>query len=61
MAVGDPVWRMPFWDPYEPLIEPGIADLDKLPSLQWKLQNIGKMTDKKRETALVALKKALSG
>ena len=28
----DPVWRMPFWDPYEPLIEPGIADLDNAPA-----------------------------
>ncbi len=31
-AVADPVWRLPFWDPYEPLIEPGIADLDNAPS-----------------------------
>ncbi|MGC1428860.1 MAG: leucyl aminopeptidase family protein [Albidovulum sp.] len=31
-AVADPVWRMPFWAPYEPLIEPGIADLDNAPS-----------------------------
>ncbi|QYK41643.1 MAG: leucyl aminopeptidase family protein [Paracoccaceae bacterium] len=30
--VRDPVWRMPFWDAYEPLIEPGIADLDNAPS-----------------------------
>lgn len=30
-AVRDPVWRMPFWDPYEPMIEPGIADLDNAP------------------------------
>ncbi|PHP28408.1 leucyl aminopeptidase family protein [Limimaricola cinnabarinus] len=30
--VADPVWRMPFHDPYEPLIEPGIADLDNAPS-----------------------------
>ena len=30
-AVFDPVWRLPFWDPYEPLIEPGIADLDNAP------------------------------
>ena len=22
-AVADPLWRLPFWDPYEPLIEPG--------------------------------------
>lgn len=28
----DPLWRMPFHDPYEPLIEPGIADLDNAPS-----------------------------
>lgn len=28
----DPVWRMPFWAPYEELIEPGIADLDNAPS-----------------------------
>lgn len=27
----DPVWRMPFWDPYEAMIEPGIADLDNCP------------------------------
>ncbi|WP_163848350.1 leucyl aminopeptidase family protein [Pseudooceanicola aestuarii] len=27
----DPVWRMPFHDPYEALIEPGIADLDNAP------------------------------
>jgi leucyl aminopeptidase len=30
-AVRDPVWRMPFHDPYEPMIEPGIADLDNAP------------------------------
>jgi leucyl aminopeptidase len=30
--VRDPVWRMPFWAPYEPQIEPGIADLDNAPS-----------------------------
>jgi leucyl aminopeptidase len=28
----DPCWRLPFWDAYEPLIEPGIADLDNAPS-----------------------------
>jgi leucyl aminopeptidase len=28
----DPVWRLPFHDPYETLIEPGIADLDNAPS-----------------------------
>ena len=31
-SVRDPVWRMPFWDPYEAMIEPGIADLDNAPS-----------------------------
>ncbi len=30
--VRDPVWRLPFWAPYESLIEPGIADLDNAPS-----------------------------
>ncbi|SEQ16205.1 leucyl aminopeptidase family protein [Thalassovita taeanensis] len=30
-AVADPVWRMPFWEPYEADIEPGIADLDNAP------------------------------
>ena len=30
--VNDPVWRMPFHDPYEAMIEPGIADLDNAPS-----------------------------
>jgi len=29
--VADPVWRMPFWEPYEKMIEPGIADLDNAP------------------------------
>jgi len=29
--VADPVWEMPFWDPYETMIEPGIADLDNAP------------------------------
>jgi len=28
----DPVWRMPFHDPYEGRIEPGIADLDNAPA-----------------------------
>lgn len=27
----DPVWRLPFWTPYESVIEPGIADLDNAP------------------------------
>jgi leucyl aminopeptidase len=30
--VADPVWRLPFHDPYEAMIEPGIADLDNAPS-----------------------------
>ncbi len=30
--VRDPVWQMPFWDAYENLIEPGIADLDNAPT-----------------------------
>ena len=30
-AVADPVWRMPFHDAYETMIEPGIADLDNAP------------------------------
>ena len=28
----DPIWRMPFWEPYEAMIEPAIADLDNAPS-----------------------------
>ncbi|HMM08088.1 MAG TPA: leucyl aminopeptidase family protein [Paracoccus solventivorans] len=28
----DPIWRLPFWEPYEAMIEPGIADLDNAPS-----------------------------
>ncbi len=31
-AHGDPVWRLPFWEPYEAMIEPAIADLDNAPS-----------------------------
>ncbi|MCB1410280.1 MAG: leucyl aminopeptidase family protein, partial [Rhodobacteraceae bacterium] len=27
----DPLWRMPFHEPYEAMIEPGIADLDNAP------------------------------
>ena len=30
-AQSDPVWRLPFHDPYEAMIEPGIADLDNAP------------------------------
>ncbi|NDV02657.1 leucyl aminopeptidase family protein [Pseudoroseicyclus tamaricis] len=29
--VADPVWRLPFHEPYEALIEPAIADLDNAP------------------------------
>lgn len=29
--VADPVWQLPFWEPYEAMIEPGIADLDNAP------------------------------
>ena len=29
--IADPVWRLPFHDPYEAMIEPGIADLDNAP------------------------------
>ena len=29
--VADPVWRLPFHEPYETMIEPGIADLDNAP------------------------------
>ncbi|MEO8530548.1 MAG: leucyl aminopeptidase family protein [Deltaproteobacteria bacterium] len=28
----DPLWRLPFWEPYESMIEPGIADLDNAPA-----------------------------
>ena len=31
-AQADPLWRMPFWEPYEAKIEPGIADLDNAPA-----------------------------
>ena len=30
-ANADPLWRMPFWNPYETLIEPDVADLDNSP------------------------------
>lgn len=30
-AASDPVWRLPFHDAYEAVIEPGIADLDNAP------------------------------
>jgi Leucyl aminopeptidase len=31
-GAADPVWRLPFHDPYEAMIEPQIADLDNAPS-----------------------------
>ncbi|MFU8881290.1 MAG: leucyl aminopeptidase family protein [Rhodobacterales bacterium] len=31
VRAADPVWRLPFWTPYEGDIEPGIADLDNAP------------------------------
>ncbi|QUJ76437.1 leucyl aminopeptidase family protein [Sulfitobacter albidus] len=30
-GVADPVWRLPFHDPYESMIEPDVADLDNAP------------------------------
>lgn len=30
--MADPVWQMPFYDPYDALIEPVVADLDNAPS-----------------------------
>ncbi len=30
--VRDPLWRMPFWNGYESMIEPAIADLDNAPT-----------------------------
>lgn len=30
MAVGDPVWRMPFWPPYEKLLKSPIADVNHI-------------------------------
>ncbi len=32
MKVEDPVWRLPFWAPYDSMIEPDIADLDNAPA-----------------------------
>ncbi|MEM7320444.1 MAG: leucyl aminopeptidase family protein [Pseudomonadota bacterium] len=32
IPAADPVWRMPFHDPYDSLIEPAVADLDNAPS-----------------------------
>lgn len=31
-STADPVWQMPFYDPYEAMIEPQIADLDNAPA-----------------------------
>ena len=31
-SVADPVWRLPFHDPYETMIEPTVADLDNAPA-----------------------------
>ena len=31
-SVADPVWRLPFHDPYESMIEPAVADLDNAPA-----------------------------
>ncbi|TDL86994.1 leucyl aminopeptidase family protein [Meridianimarinicoccus aquatilis] len=31
-VIRDPVWQMPLHAPYEPMLEPGIADLDNAPS-----------------------------
>ena len=30
-AAADPLWELPFWEPYETQIEPDIADLDNAP------------------------------
>ena len=32
LHTADPVWRLPFHEAYEPMIEPGIADLDNAPA-----------------------------
>ncbi|WP_417250525.1 leucyl aminopeptidase family protein [Celeribacter sp.] len=31
VKAADPVWQMPFWDGYESMIEPAVADLDNAP------------------------------
>jgi predicted nucleotidyltransferase component of viral defense system len=49
MKEGSPNWK---------LLE--IEEIEKLPGLQWKLNNINKMDSNKREVALDKLKKALS-
>jgi len=30
-SAADPLWRLPFWGPYEAMIEPDVADLDNAP------------------------------
>jgi len=32
ISQADPLWRLPFWDPYETVIEPDVADLDNAPA-----------------------------
>ena len=32
MAVGDPLWRMPFWEPYDSLLKSKIADVNHIAS-----------------------------
>ncbi len=31
-AAADPLWRLPFWEAYESMIEPDVADLDNAPA-----------------------------
>ncbi|MCA0042267.1 leucyl aminopeptidase family protein [Celeribacter litoreus] len=31
-SVADPLWQLPYWEPYESMIEPGVADLDNAPA-----------------------------
>ncbi|GLQ35427.1 leucyl aminopeptidase [Amylibacter marinus] len=31
LSKADPMWRLPFWEPYEAMIEPDVADLDNAP------------------------------
>lgn len=37
----------------------GIPDVNELPAVQWKLQNIQKLAERKRKDLLARLKKAL--
>lgn len=32
IKAADPLWQLPYWEAYETMIEPGIADLDNAPS-----------------------------